>query len=260
MPAHHRYFGSPATTGIFNLIYRTRFSDIHCGMRAMTLDALKGMDLESQGWEYASEMILKARKRRLKSTEVPIRFYKDREGRESHLKRIGWTAPWVAGWNSLKVMFLYAPDFFLTVPGWLLLGLGFVISAVLAPGPTFVLGLGLNLHWMLLGLVMTAVGYGAVQLSVLAKVHYNFNPRFTRAWLTRLSYNRGMLLSAVLVGLGLIPNIVLLVRWLDHGLRLQDISYSSVFGLELLMLGFQTFAFTLLLHILGREHLSAREA
>src|SRR5436190_15731102 len=45
MPAHHRYFGSPATTWTFNLIYGTRFTDIHCGMRAMTLDALKGMQL-----------------------------------------------------------------------------------------------------------------------------------------------------------------------------------------------------------------------
>jgi glycosyltransferase involved in cell wall biosynthesis len=259
MPAHHRYFGSPATTWTFNLIYGTRFTDIHCGMRGMTLQALKRMELESQGWEYASEMILKAKKRGFRTTEVPVRFYKDREGRESHLKRSGWKAPWIAGWNSLKVMFLYAPDFFLTVPGWFLLGLGFLVTAVLAPGPTHVLGVGLNLHWMLLGLVMSAVGYSAVQLSVLARVHYDFRPSFTSAWLTRLSYNRGMLLSGVLLLLGVIPNVALLIRWLDHGLRLKDISYSSVFGLELIVLGFQTFAFTLLLHILGREHLRARE-
>jgi hypothetical protein len=68
-----------------------------------------------------------------------------------------------------------------------------------------------------------------------------------------------MLLSAVLTVAGLLPNVVLLVRWLDHGLRLKDIDYSSVFGLELIVLGFQTFAFTLLLHILGREHLRSRE-
>jgi len=80
MPKLHRYFGSPATTWIFNRIYGTRFSDIHCGMRAVTLDAYKRMDLRSQSWEYASEMILKASKLRLRCSEVPVRFYKDREG------------------------------------------------------------------------------------------------------------------------------------------------------------------------------------
>jgi hypothetical protein len=81
MPALHRYFGSPATTMMFNLIYGTRFSDIHCGMRAITLSALKRMELESPGWEYASEMILKARRLGMRTTEVPVRFWKDRGSR-----------------------------------------------------------------------------------------------------------------------------------------------------------------------------------
>jgi hypothetical protein len=259
MPAHHRYFGSPATTAIFNVIYGTRFSDIHCGMRGMTLEALKRMELESQGWEYASEMILKAKKRGLRTAEVPVRFYKDREGRESHLKRIGWVAPWVAGWNSLKVMFLYAPDFFLRIPGYLLLGLGFLLTAVLAPGPTHIFGIGLDLHSMLLGIVLSVLGYSALQLAVLARVHYDFEPSYTSRWLTTLSYNRGMLLSFVLLLLGLIPNAVLLGHWIAHGLKLSDINHPALFGLELIVLGFQTFAFTLLLHILGREHLRSRE-
>ena len=87
MPKLHRYFGSAATTWIFNRIYGTHYSDIHSGMRAMSLDAFRRMNLQSQGWEYASEMILKAQRLGFRSTEVPIRFYKDREGRESHLKR-----------------------------------------------------------------------------------------------------------------------------------------------------------------------------
>ena len=80
---------------MFNVIYGTRFSDIHCGMRAITREALERMALESPGWEYASEMILKARKLRMRTTEVPVRFWKDRDGRESHLAaaagaRRGW--------------------------------------------------------------------------------------------------------------------------------------------------------------------------
>jgi glycosyltransferase involved in cell wall biosynthesis len=252
MPALHRYFGSPATTMMFNLIYGTRFSDIHCGMRAITLRALKRMELESPGWEYASEMILKARRLRMRTTEVPVRFWKDREGRESHLKRGGWRTPWIAGWHSLRVMFLYAPDFFLLRPGVVLFAAGIALSVALVPGPFTALGVGFDLHWMLLAIVVATLGYSAVQLAILARVFYDFDKRLTDRILGVVTYNRGVAASGLLILAGLIPNLVLLIRWLSHHFHLAAIQYSSVFGLLLLILGFQTFGFTLLLHMMGR--------
>jgi glycosyltransferase involved in cell wall biosynthesis len=253
MPALHRYFGSPATTLMFNVIYGTRFSDIHCGMRALTRDAFEALDLESNGWEYASEMILKAQRLGLRATEVPVRFWKDREGRESHLKRGGWKTPWIAGWESLRVMFLYAPDFFLLRPGAFLLALGVVLCAALSGGSFHALGIGFDLHWMLFGVVCATVGYGAVQLATLARVFYDFDPAYTDRVLTTITYNRGVATSIVLVLAGAAPEVVLLVHWLSAGLRLSAFQYSSVLGLLLIVLGFQTFAFTLLLHMIGRR-------
>jgi glycosyltransferase involved in cell wall biosynthesis len=253
MPALHRYFGSPATTMMFNVIYGTRFSDIHCGMRAITLRALERMKLESSGWEYASEMILKAQRLGMRTTEVPVHFWKDREGRESHLKRGGWRTPWVAGWDSLRVMFLYAPDFFLLRPGAVLLTLGLALSAALAPGPFTALEIGFNLHWMLLAIVVATVGYSAVQLAILARVFYDFDKRLTDRVLETITYNRGVAASGLLILAGIIPNLILLIRWLSHNFHLPAIQYSSVFGLLLVILGFQTFGFTLLLHMMGRR-------
>ncbi len=46
MPPHHRYFGTPVTTWILNRVYSSKFSDIHCGMRGITLDGLRRMNLE----------------------------------------------------------------------------------------------------------------------------------------------------------------------------------------------------------------------
>ena len=63
--------------------------------------------------------ILKAVRVNLKISEVPVTFYKDREGRESHLKRGGIFTPWVAGWINLKVMLVFSPDSFLIKPGFL---------------------------------------------------------------------------------------------------------------------------------------------
>ncbi|MGO7419110.1 glycosyltransferase family 2 protein, partial [Rhizobium ruizarguesonis] len=135
MPALHRYFGTPLTTWILNRMFASRFSDIHCGMRGISVDALLRMDLRSQGWEYASEMVLKSVHMELPTTEVPIHFLKDPDGRLSHMKRRGWMEPWRAGWRNLQAMFVYGFDFFLIWPGFLLLALGLIIMLPLLAGP-----------------------------------------------------------------------------------------------------------------------------
>jgi hypothetical protein len=252
MPRLHRFFGTPVTTWILNRLYAARFSDIHCGMRAMRTDVLRRIDLESQSWEYASEMLIKAAKLKLRVTEVPVRFYRDREGRASHHKRVGWYSPWLAGWQNLKVMLLYAPDYFLVTPGLLVFGLGFLLSAILVTGPLMIGDLGLDLHWMLLGLMLSTLGYSAVQLGYLARVRYNFDPRFTERLLRRVSTDRGCLAAAVLVTVGVALNLSLVVEWTRGGFRLHSVSHPAIFGMLLIVLGFQTFAFTLLLHIIGK--------
>src|SRR6195952_4151704 len=124
MPPLHQYFGTPFTTWILNRLYGSRFSDIHCGMRGITRQALTRMDLQSQSWEYASEMVLKSVHMDLRTSEVPVSFFKDRDGRVSHHKRMGWFSPWQAAWINLRAMFVYGADFFLLKPGALLLALG----------------------------------------------------------------------------------------------------------------------------------------
>ena len=121
MPALHRYFGTPVTTMILNVLFSSHFSDIHCGMRGITRNALDRMKLQSQSWEYASEMVLKSVHMRLRTAEVPVTFLKDREGRVSHHKRLGWFSPFQAAWINLKAMFIYGADFFLLKPGLLLM-------------------------------------------------------------------------------------------------------------------------------------------
>ncbi len=260
MPRLHRYFGTPLTTWILNRMYGTSYSDIHCGMRAMTLDALKRINIQSQSWEYASEMVLKAAKMRMKLAEVPIRFYKDRPGRFSHMKRSGWLAPWHAGWINLRTMFLHAPDFFLLGPGALMLVVGTFLTCLVARGTVMVGPVGLSLNSMLLGVTLSAIGFLAFFLGLLARVYHNFDPSYTTRILRLWSYNRGMVLAGWLVATGIILNIWLVVAWVCAGLHnLSDSSYSGVLGLWLVMLGFQTFAFTLILHMVGMTDRGRRE-
>ena len=259
MPGLHRYFGTPFTTWILNRIYRSNYSDIHCGMRGLTRAALEKIDLKSQSWEYASEMVLKAARLGLATAEVPVRFYKDREGRVSHHRRMGWLSPWMAGWLNLKVMLVYTPDSFLLKPGMVLTTLGLLLSLALARGPIMIGHIGFSLHWMLLGVTCTTLGYSCIQIGLLARVMHGLRPGLVDRVLNLLTYDRGLLISGGLLLLGTMLLGTLVYRYVNHGLRLDAISHPAILGLLLIILGFQTFCFTLLMEMALRVASKSRE-
>jgi glycosyltransferase involved in cell wall biosynthesis len=256
MPGLHRYFGTPLTTWILNRIYGSRYSDIHCGMRGLTRAALDRIDLKSQSWEYASEMVLKAARLKLVTVEVPVKFYKDREGRLSHHRRMGWLSPWIAGWLNLKAMLVYTPDSFLLKPGIVLTAVGVLIACVLATGPVTIAGIGFSLYWLLFGVTCVTLGYSSIQIGVLARVMHGLRPRSLKRLRELFSYNRGMLLAGSSVFIGLVLLGVLVYHYLRSDFRLFEVSHPAIFGLLLIIVGFQTFCFTLLLEMaqrVGRE-------
>jgi hypothetical protein len=252
MPGLHRYFGTPLTTWILNRIYGSHYSDIHCGMRGLTRSALDRIDLKSQSWEYASEMVLKAARLKLRTAEVPVKFYKDRDGRFSHHRRMGWLSPWVAGWLNLKVMLVYTPDSFLLKPGILLTAIGALIACGLAAGPITVGGVGFSLYWLLFGVTCVTLGYSSIQIGVLARVMHGLRPASLEKLRRVLSYDRGMLLSAGCAIVGIVLLGALVYRYLHADFKLFEISHPAIFGLLLIIVGFQTFCFTLLLEMAQR--------
>lgn len=250
MPGLHRYFGTPLTTWILNRIYHSRFSDIHCGMRGLTKTALGKINLRSQSWEYASEMVLKAARLGLRIEEVPVKFYKDREGRFSHHRRMGWLSPWIAGWLNLKVMLVYTPDSFLMKPGVLLASFGMLLATALSFGPFRFFDIGFDLHWMLLAITCATLGYSSVQIAVLARIMHGLRIGCVDRLL--ISYDRGMLAAGLLGGTGVGFLVPLISRYVQQGFALTSFSHGAIFGLLLIILGFQTFGFTLLSEMIQR--------
>jgi len=259
MPALHRYFGTPLTTALLNVIYGTRLSDIHCGMRALTTDALKRIHIQSRSWQYASEMIIKAVHLKLRMTEVPIAFYKDREGRLSHVKRGGWMTPWYAGWITLQTMFTFGADFFLILPGIILLMMGLLIVLPTSLGPVQIGPIGLSLYWMLAGMTASVLGLTSIYMGTLARVFYDFPGERAQRYRRRFHYNRSVGLSAIISFVGMFMTLPLLIDYfryhlaLPHGL--QPRYYLAVTGLLLIIGAFLNFVFTLLLH----AYLSVKE-
>jgi glycosyltransferase involved in cell wall biosynthesis len=251
MPPLHRYLGTPVTTAILNVIFGSRFTDIHCGMRGITKDALRRMDLRSQSWEYASEMVLKSVHMKLRTEEVPIRFLKDREGRLSHHKRSGWFSPWQAAWINLRAMFIYGANFFLYKPGLLLLALGLLLTVPLSLGPITLGPITFSLHWMLLGVSLVILGLQSVFLGILTQVFFDYSGAATEKWFRRFPYTRTVLASAGVFALGMVLGAALVFDWVHNGYRLSvtaAVSYLGVAGLMLGVAAFMAFTFVLMLH------------
>jgi glycosyltransferase involved in cell wall biosynthesis len=252
MPWLHRRVGTPVTTWILNRLFSSRFSDIHCGMRGITRDALIRMDLQSESWEYASEMVLKSVQMQLRTAEVPVSFLKDQEGRLSHHKRAGWFSPWQAAWINLRAMFIYGADFFVFKPGIVLTIVGLLLIVPVSFGDLKLGAVTLSLNWQFLGLALFAVGLQAFFLGCIAQILFDYTGRKRDRWLRLFPYTRTVLLAIALVLVGVAMGIPLAVAYLDNDLVLTPANFVqdhlAVTGLAAGTAGAQLFVFVLLLH------------
>ena len=209
------------------------------------------MRLQSQSWEYASEMVLKSVHMRLRTAEVPVRFLKDRKGRLSHHRRAGWFSPFHAAWINLRAMFVYGAEFFVFKPGLSMLALGLVLCIPLSLGPIRVGPVHFSLYWMLLGLTLTLLGLQSFYLGCLAQVLHDYTGRARRRWLRVFKYTRTVAMSFVAFVAGLALSLLLVADYIRSGLALtpaDPVPYHGVLGLMLVISSFMTFTFVLLLH------------
>jgi glycosyltransferase involved in cell wall biosynthesis len=252
MPALHRYFGTPFTTWILNRLYSSHFTDIHCGMRGITRDALERMSLRSQSWEYASEMVLKSVHMELRTAEVPVTFLKDRDGRLSHHKREGWLSPFKAAWINLRAMFIYGSDFFLVKPGILLTVLGLLLTLPLTFGDVDLGFIELSLNSQFLGVALLAVGCQTLFFGCVAQVLFDYTGKHAHRWGQIFPYTRTVLIAFGLVLLSVAMAIPLFAIWVSNDLALSPSdaveNHVAVTGLSFGITGAQLFVFTLLLH------------
>lgn len=88
MPILHKYIGTPILSLIMRMKHKVKFKDINCGLRGYNTKKVIALNCEAEGMEYASEMIIKAKKANLKMEEIPIKYYKDSRKRKPHLSTI----------------------------------------------------------------------------------------------------------------------------------------------------------------------------
>jgi hypothetical protein len=256
MPWKNRYIGNPLLTRMLRVLFGARISDAHCGMRAFTRDAFVRLDLRSPGMEFASEMVIKAAKMRMRIAEVPITFHPDRRDRRPHLR------PWRDGWRHVKLMLVFSPTALFLMPGLGLMSLGLLllVTQIFGPAeePATLLGLRLDFHWAIVGSFFTVVGYQIITIHFYARV-YSVTHRLREEdpWLRTgfklLTLNRVLLLAALVTVAGLAVDAVVVVQWLrsDFGRLVPGQTRLFIFGTTLLALGIQTLFSAFFFSILG---------
>lgn len=237
MPWSHRWIGNPVLSGMLRLLFRTRVSDCHCGMRGITREAYERLALRTTGMEFASEMVVRAIRERLAIREVPITYH-PRKG-ESKL------AGFRDAWRHVRFMLLYSPSYLFQLPGLVLMAVGSILVLAFAGGPRQLFGHLWDYHPLLFGAIAVMVGYQLALFDLLAKAFSvgaglaRAGPglrRFTRVF----ALERGLAVGLVmlLAGLGLEAKIVW--DWVQAGYGELMAVRGVVIGMLAIVLGVQT--------------------
>lgn len=243
MPWKHRYLGTPVLTSIVNVLFKSSFSDVNCGMRAFTKEAFFRLRLESTGMEFASEMLVKASILQLKAAEIPITLHKDGRDRRPHLKT------WSDGWRHLKYILLFAPKFMYWIPGLALFIFGaiFTFALNLTPDgePIAFAGMLFNDHWIVVATLMFLIGYEILFTGLLAYIYTLIHRIYRRSLrleklIRFVSLEKILIASIVLFISGMLVEASVVRAWISGDFRQLNAFRPAVTGMALILMSSQT--------------------
>ncbi len=165
MPPLHRYLGNPVLSAIGRAFFGSPVGDFHCGLRGFRREAILGLDLQSPGMEFASEMVVKATIRALRISEVPTTLSPDGRGRPSHLRS------WRDGWRHLRFLLLFSPRWLFFYPGCLLFLCGLAVMAWLLPGPGRIGSVAFDVHTLFYASLAVMVGFQSMLFWMFVRIY-----------------------------------------------------------------------------------------
>jgi len=242
----HKYIGNPLLSGILRFFFKAKIHDAHCGMRAITRQALEKLNLRTTGMEFASEMIIKAIKKDLKILEVPIDYYK-RKG-TSKLKSFA------DAWRHLRFMLLYSPLFLFFIPGIFLFLIGLISMPFLYMGLE-ISGITFFYHPMFLSSLSIIMGYQLIIFALFAKTytitHLGEEDKMMEKIYRQITIEKAGIVGMIIILLGVLIYMALFFGWLKTGFgALQEIR-NSIIASTLIITGIQTIFSSFMLSILG---------
>jgi glycosyltransferase involved in cell wall biosynthesis len=200
MPILHKYLGNPVLSGLGRLLFNSKVSDFHCGLRGFNADRVRSLHLMTTGMEFASEMVVRASLAGYRIEEVPTTLALDGRTRRPHLRT------WQDGWRHLRFLLIYSPRWLFLYPGLALILVGLIGATILLPGEVKIApDLGLDVHTFLVAAMCVVLGLQSVTFAIIAR-------RFaTRSGLIPPSSRYGDMLQWVTLERMLIIGVVLLI-------------------------------------------------
>ncbi|MFB6200406.1 MAG: glycosyltransferase family 2 protein [Halorhabdus sp.] len=235
MPKLHRYVGNPLLTRFLNAFYDANVSDAHSGFRVFHRDVLDELDLETDGMEFASEMIMEASSKDIEITEVPITYH-EREG-EATLESFR------DGWRHVRFMLLNAPSYLFSGPGAMLM-LGGIAAMVLSIFDIAIGTVTLGPHSLVAGSLFVIVGYQVLSLGIFTTLASNPvnepSDPLTESVIGRIRLEHGATVGLGLFTVGSVYATYLVFQWANSGFTALPLFTADVVAFTLIVLGIQT--------------------
>jgi hypothetical protein len=225
MPPLHRYLGNPVLSFIGRLFFNSKVGDFHCGLRGFRRDSALSLDLQAEGMEFASEMVVRATLDSQRISEVPTTLSPDGRSRPPHLRS------WHDGWRHLRFLLLFCPRWLYGVPGLALIVLGLIANAALLPGPLKVGNVTFDVDTLVGADAMIVIGLQSILFAVFTVAYASAQGmRPQPAWLGRLrstwTLERGLGVAALLFVIGICGVAASFLAW--HGARFGQLPYEHV--------------------------------
>jgi glycosyltransferase involved in cell wall biosynthesis len=205
----HR-FGNRVLTNFLNRTFNLNISDSQSGFRAIKKSSLEKMNLRSDGMEFASEMIIEAKRMGMRIAEVGIE-YRKRKG-ESKLRSFK------DGWRHIRLMLLYNPHSFLIYPGIVLTIFGFVLMTILYLKGNVE---EKSMHSFILGAIVLLSGLNSfvfgLMISAYSGVHGYTSSSISMKILSYHSLERELFLGIVLILSGILVGSYIVYKWVSSG-------------------------------------------
>lgn len=212
MPVLHRYLGNPMLTGVGRLFFKSPCGDFHCGLRGFRKKSIVDIKLQTDGMEFASEMVVKATLGKLKISEVPTNLSPDGRTRPPHLRS------WRDGWRHLRFLLIFSPRWLFFIPGIGMMLTGSILMAWVLPRSRSVFGVELDVHTLAIGSGLFIVGLQALIFALYTKVlgsQLGLLPtdRNFQKYINEASLEKGLVVGLVLLGLGVAGIIYAFMFW-----------------------------------------------
>jgi glycosyltransferase involved in cell wall biosynthesis len=256
MPFSHRWLGNPLFSRMARHMFAAPIHDVYCGLRGFTRELYNRLDLQCEGMEFATEMIIKASLQGARIAEIPITLHPDgRRTQAPHLRTVR------DGWRTLRFFLVFSPRWLFLAPGFVLALLGLAGYALALPGLK-IGGVTFDAHTLLFSSLAILMGYQSVLFAICAKtfaINEGLLPKDPRVErFSQVIYlERGLAIGALAFLAGVILLAATVLQWksahfghLDYAVTMRWV----IPGATLTALGFQTILSSFFVSILGMKH------